>query len=327
MIYIETNSMDPYYNFALEYYLLTEKEMRNDIIFMLWRTNPTLMIGKHQNTLEEINTAYAKEHDIHIVRRITGGGTIYTEAGGWQFSFINPNGSQEIDFSLYTTPIVNALVKMGVDAYANGRNDLMIDGKKFSGNAQCRLNHFVLHHGSLLFDTNIEAMVRAITVDEDKIISKGIKSVKERVCNIRDFLSDDIDVERFKELLVLELLGEDGHVYTLTEEEIKRVHEIATEKFRSWDWNYGKSPNFNLTRAKRFSGGKISFHLFVKKGLIEECEISGDFFENKPLHLLIDQLKGCRYEKETLRKRLKEISADEYFFNITADELTDCMIS
>ncbi|MGL4911849.1 MAG: lipoate--protein ligase family protein, partial [Romboutsia sp.] len=255
MIYVENNFTDPYFNFALEYYLMNEKDLGDDTIFMFWRTNPTVMIGKFQNTIEEINAKYVEENNVNIVRRITGGGTIYTDMNGWQFSFINKNSkSHEIDFGTFIEPIVKALKKQGIDAYFNSRNDLMIDGKKFSGNAQYIRDNKRLHHGSILFDTDVEAIVKSITVAEEKIISKGIKSVRERVANIKDYFKEDIDALEFKEIMLSSLLEDSKMTYRLKEVDINRVEEIANTKFRTWEWNYGNSPKFNITKWKRYEG-------------------------------------------------------------------------
>ncbi len=175
MIYINSNSTCPYFNFALEEYLMTEKDLRDDEIFLLWRTNPTVMIGRYQNTYCEINKKYVKENNINVVRRNSGGGTIYTDMGAWQFTFIEKNYKENgISFGKFTEPIVNALRKENIDAHFNSRNDLLIGKRKFSGNAQYRKDDVMLHHGSILFNTDIKAMVESITVAEDKIIAKGI---------------------------------------------------------------------------------------------------------------------------------------------------------
>ena len=192
MIYIETGSTDVYYNFGLENYFATEKRLP-DTVFLFWRTTPTLMVGKYQNILEEINKPYADAHGIHLVRRMSGGGTIYTDLGGWQFTFIQHKEAGEIEFGQYIAPVIDALREMGVSASFNGRNDLTIDGKKFSGNAQYRLGDCIVHHGSLLFDTDIEQMVASTTVDSYKIISKSIKSVRDRVTNISEHLPVPMD--------------------------------------------------------------------------------------------------------------------------------------
>ena len=201
MIYIETGSTDVYYNFGLENYFTVEKRLP-DTVFLFWRTTPTLMVGKYQNILEEINKPYADAHGIHLVRRMSGGGTIYTDLGGWQFSFIQHREAGEIEFGQYIAPVIGALEEMGVTASFNGRNDLTIDGRKFSGNAQYRLGDCIVHHGSLLFDTDIRQMAEATTPDSYKITSKSIKSVRDRVTNISDHLPQPMDPETFKETMV-----------------------------------------------------------------------------------------------------------------------------
>ena len=206
MVYIDTNSTDVYYNFGCEYYFATEK-IFEDTVFLFWRTTPTLMLGKYQNVAEEINQSFAKENKMNIVRRMSGGGTIYTDLGGWQFTFIDRDRSNVIEFKKYISPIIAALKNFGVDADFNGRNDLCIENKKISGNAQYKLEESIIHHGSLLFDTDIEKMVNATTVDSYKIISKSIKSVRDRVTNISEHIKDgDITAKDFKKAMVNSIL-------------------------------------------------------------------------------------------------------------------------
>ena len=187
MVYIDLESTDVYENFGLEYYLAKEKKLE-DTVFLFWRTTPTLMLGKYQNLAEEVNLPYAREQKMNLVRRMSGGGTIYTDPGGWQFTFIDRYKEEGIEFKKYLSPVLDALAKLSIKAEFNGRNDLCIEGRKFSGNAQYHLGESIVHHGSLLFSTDIEKMVNSTTVDEYKIISKSIQSVRERVCNISDHL-------------------------------------------------------------------------------------------------------------------------------------------
>lgn len=321
MIYVENNSTNPFYNFALEYYLITEKQLPGDVIFLFWRTEPTLMVGKYQNTLEEINVEYAQENQMHVVRRITGGGTIYTDMGGWQFSFITKGTDKQIDFSRYTEPIITALNGIGVAAEFNSRNDLVIAGKKFSGNAQCMLNGHVLHHGSLLFDTNLDQMEKCLNVKEHKIVSKGIKSVRGRVTNISDHTPQHIDSKNFKKYMVESILGSSGGRYELTLDDIDKVNAIADEKFRTWQWNYGASPKFNITKVGQFDGGRVEFKLEVNRGIIEGCHIYGDFFGSDDIELLTKKLIGCKYTIESIRAALNEVK--NAFYNIKTDELLE----
>ena len=298
MLYIKSDSCDANFNFALENYAMNELDIA-DGYFIFWRTEPTLMIGSYQNPYQEINMEYAKANNVNIVRRITGGGTIYTDMNGWQFSFIlkGEKKDKKIDFAKYTKPIIEALASLGVEAYQSGRNDLLIDGKKISGNAQYHDKKVSLHHGSLLFETDIEAMVRALNADDEKIISKGIKSIKQRVTNVADYVNPRITSEQFRDKM-LEYLLRDMQTYTLTDEDIKRVNEIKQNKFDTWEWNMGRTPKFNITESKRFEGGKLEACIFVEKGIIENIEFYGDFFAAKDIDALKEALKGTEYKKE-----------------------------
>lgn len=328
MIYVENDSLNPYFNFALEYYLMNEKDLGDDTIFMFWRTEPTLMIGKFQNTIEEINQKYVEEKNINVVRRITGGGTIYTDMNGWQYSFITKNyNGGGIDFNTFTQPIIDALKSQGIKAYCNGRNDLLIGNKKFSGNAQYIKDNCRLHHGSILFNTNIEEMVKSITVAEEKIISKGIKSVRERVTNVAEhFNNKTVDSLKFRNIMLENLLKKSNGTYKLTETDIKRVNEIAKEKFESWKWNYGASPKFNITKWKRFTGGKVEFNIDVKKGIIDDIKINGDFFGQGDIEEVEKHFCGCKYNKDDIKKNLDKLDIEKYFYKITSEEILECII-
>ena len=320
MIYVETGSTDVYYNFGVEYYLASEKKL-DDTVFMLWRTTPTLMVGKYQNTLEEINRAYAEEHGIQVVRRMSGGGTIYTDLGGWQFTFIEQGDSGDIQFEQYTHPVLEALRALGVPAAFNGRNDLLIDGRKFSGNAQYKLGGCTVHHGSLLFDTDIAQMVASTTVDEYKIISKSIKSVRERVTNISEHLKAPMDAEAFKRHMVKYIMNGSSAVYELTDADRAAARAIADEKFASWQSKYGMNPRFSLTKKGRFAGGKITFCLDVKKGVIAGASVSGDFFAEARAETLADALTGCAFEYDAILNRLKECGYDGAIHAISAADM------
>lgn len=326
MIYIETGSTDPYFNFGLEYYLITEK-MFDEPVFLFWQTAPTLMVGKFQNTLEEINVTYAKEHHLHIVRRMSGGGTIYTDMGGWQFTFIIPGKTEQISFSEYISPVIQALHDMGISkAGFNGRNDLVIDGKKFSGNAQYLYNGFTLHHGSLLFDTNIEQMVQSTTVDPYKIISKGIKSVRERVTNISEHLKSPMDSQEFKIRMVTSIMGgSDYKTYELTEEDRTRICELAQLKFNNWNCIYGKNPRCSLTKTNHFAGGKLEVSLDVSHGIIHTCAIHGDFFGSLDMDALCQALSGVKYEEQAISSAIAPFDIEHGLYQISRSELLSCI--
>ena len=201
-VYIENDSLDVYYNFALEYYLTSEKTFRDKIVFLIWRTTPTVMVGKFQNTYREINRRFVEENDINVVRRMSGGGTIFTDLGGWQFTFIAPAQSDQISFREYTEPVIEVLQSLGVEAYFDGRNDIMADGKKVSGNAQYMRNGFVVHHGSLLYSTDLYMLERSTVSNEEKLQSKGVGSVREHVGNISDYFTEPLSMTEFRDKII-----------------------------------------------------------------------------------------------------------------------------
>ena len=320
MIYIETASADVYYNFGLEYYFAMEKCL-DDTVFLFWRTTPTLMVGKYQNVLEEINKPFADAHGIHIVRRMSGGGTIYTDMGGWQFTFIQHKSDQQIEFHEYIAPVIGALSKMGVDAAFNGRNDLTIGGRKFSGNAQYRLGESIVHHGSLLFDTDIEQMAASTTVDNYKIVSKSIKSVRDRVTNIAEHLPAPMDALAFKDAMVRSIMNGSTRTYTVTAEDDVRIRQLAEERFRDWQCIYGANPTFNIDRSGRFAGGKIQFKIDVRKGVIRAASVYGDFFSTLDAGTISAALIGCRYERGAVLEALREHGIDGAIYRISAEEI------
>ena len=327
MIYVETDSTDVYFNFALEYWLITEKQLPEDRLFLFWRTDPTLMVGKYQNPLEEINIPYAKEHGIHLVRRMSGGGTIYTDLGGWQFTFIAKKDAPRISFQSYILPVVETLRQMGVNADFNGRNDLVIDGRKFSGNAQYMHNGYTLHHGSLLFDTDIEQMVKSTNVDPYKILSKSIKSVRDRVTNISEHLPVPMSGECFRDRMVRGIMGDSDRCYVLKKEEEARVREIAAEKFNNHQAIFGASPKYSIVRTGRYAGGKIEFRLEIVKGRIADIGVFGDFFGTLDTEAFCELLKGCPYGREAVEKRISQSGLDweKEVYRITLQEMLDTL--
>ena len=328
MIYIDTASSDVYYNFGCEYYFAAEKIFK-DTVFLFWRTSPTLMVGKYQNMAEEVNMPYVKAHNINLVRRMSGGGTIYTDMGGWQFTFIDRNTENTIEFQKYIAPVIEALALFGVKAEFNGRNDLCIENKKISGNAQYKLGDSIIHHGSLLFDTYIEGMVNATTVDSYKIISKSIKSVRDRVTNISEHTRDsygrpvNIKPEAFKEAMVNFILkgSGQGSVYEINSNDAARIKQLAAEKFNNWESIYGSNPKFNIERSGRFEGGKMVFKLEVLHGKIESASVFGDFFTTLDAGEISAALKGCAYDKKSVYEALTKHGIAGAIYKISAEDI------
>ena len=326
MIYIETGSTDVCWNFALEEYFAGAKRL-DDTVFLLWRTQPTLMVGKYQNTLNEIRLDYARAHGIQIVRRMSGGGTIYTDMGGWQFTFIDGQADPEvIAFTDYTRPILDALRAMGLDVAFNGRNDILLEGRKISGNAQYKLGGVTVHHGSLLFDTDITRMVESTSVSDEKIISKSIKSVRERVTNISEHLKEPMTALEFKERVVGYVLNRGAREYALTDEDRAAIARLAKEKYASYDWCFGMDPPCTLTRSARLQGGLMEFKLDIRKNVIRSAAIHGDFFASEKADSLGEILTGCPYERGALAQALTQHGFDRAIYGITIDDMVKVLI-
>ncbi|OAS83960.1 MULTISPECIES: lipoate--protein ligase [Metabacillus] len=320
MLFIDNNGItDPRINLAIEEYAV--KYLNPNETYLLFYINePSIIIGKNQNTIEEINTTYVEEQKIHVVRRLSGGGAVYHDKGNLNFSFITKDDGESFhNFKKFTEPVVLALEKLGVKAEMSGRNDIIAgDGRKISGNAQFSTRGRMFSHGTLLFDSEIDSVVSALKVKKDKIESKGIKSIRSRVANIVEYLDEKITIEQFRKLLLLNIFEGVDQIptYVLTEEDWKKINEISKERYQNWDWNYGKSPKFNYQHSHRFPVGQIDVRLEVQKGIIENCKIYGDFFGVGDVDEVEKTLMGTRYEKADLEKALDDLDIQKYFGNI-----------
>lgn len=319
MIYVDTKSNDPYINLATEYYVATKKDF-GEAVFMLWANKPTIVVGKFQNTLEEINFEYVKEKRINVIRRMSGGGTVYHDLGGRQFTFIVRGAGMKISFDEYLKPIVNALGALGIDACMTGRNDLTVGGKKISGNAQYKIGDITVHHGTLLFDSDIEAVVRSTNVDPYKIISKSIKSVRERVTNIKEHLPYDMIVEEFDRHIINAVCPE-GKEYVLTDDDRTEIEKIADEKFRGYENIYGKNPKYQIEKTGRFAGGKVTFLLDIKNDVITSAKLYGDFFAGEDVSKIEALIEGCHYDYQSVLTALKNGIEENTIYFVTLEEL------
>ena len=312
-------STDPFYNQAFEEFVF--ENFAEDDVFYLWQNRPAIVVGCYQNICREVNVHALRRRGVPVVRRMSGGGTIYTDLGGWQFTFIQHRDAGEIQFHEYIAPVIDALREMGVNASFNGRNDLTIDGRKFSGNAQYRLGDSIVHHGSLLFDTDIEQMVASTTVDDYKILSKSIKSVRDRVTNIAEHLPSPMDPHAFKAGMVRHIMNGSTEQYSLTPGDDARIRQLAREKFAAWECIFGADPRFNIERTGRFAGGKMEFKIDVRRGVIQSASVYGDFFSTLDAKTICDALVGSRYERESVRGALLEHGIEGKIYRITVDEM------
>lgn len=273
---------------------------------MLWRSKPSVVVGKHQNALAEINHEFVVKNQIPVARRLSGGGTVFHDPGNVNFTFIRSvKDISEVNFKVFTVPVVAALKKLGVEAYTTGRNDLLIDGKKISGNAEHVHKNRVLHHGTLLFDSHLEALKGALKVDLTKFEDKAVQSNRSEVTNIANYLPNPISVEEFTQFIFAEICGTypDFQVYRPTDEDIAAIEKLQEEKYQTWDWIFGYSPRYRFINTIETSNGKISVSLLVEKGRITEAAFSGEIQEEMAQELT-KALVGCRHNFEEVLESL-----------------------
>lgn len=316
------NETNPAMNLAAEEYALNTMDLSHPHV-MFYINEPSVIIGKHQITHEEVNMPFIEKNNIHIVRRVSGGGAVYHDHGNLNFSFLTKaKDSVFNDYKAFTKPIINALNNLGVPAELTGRNDIVVDGKKISGNAQYRRGDRALCHGTLLFDSNLESVVSALNVKADKIASKSIKSIRSRVTNIRELLKNEMDVMAFKDYLLDHMAQ---NVLTLNEYHFSQsdwdaIAELARTKYESWDWNYGKAPEFNIHHQKRFSYGELDVRIHVKQGVIISIKCSGDFFAEHDIAELESLLVDLPYDRVAIQNTLKDVDLSRYCSGLTLDD-------
>ncbi|WP_028992091.1 lipoate--protein ligase [Thermoanaerobacter thermocopriae] len=325
MLYIYNKNTNPYFNLAAEEYIL--KEFQEEC-FMLWRNEPSIIIGKNQNTLAEINLDYVRQHKIPVVRRLSGGGAVFHDLGNLNFTFIvNEGVSSFSDFKRFTQPIIDVLRKLSINAEFSGRNDITIDGKKISGNAQYYYKNRILHHGTLLFSSSITDLSAALKVRPVKFEDKGVKSVSKRVTNISEHLKEPITIEQFIDLIMNHIREQTGgsEMYEFTQEDIKKIEKLVREKYSTWEWNFGTSPDYKFKNEKKFAGGTVEVNLNVEKGIIKDVKICGDFFGKYDVSEVENLLKGVKHSEEEIKKVLSNIDINDYLANITVDNLIEVM--
>ncbi|SHE33210.1 lipoate-protein ligase A [Thermoanaerobacter uzonensis DSM 18761] len=325
MLYIYNKNTNPYFNLAAEEYVL--KEFQEEC-FMLWRNEPSIIVGKNQNTLAEINLDYVRQNKIPVVRRLSGGGAVFHDLGNLNFTFIvNEDVSSFSDFKRFTQPIIDVLRKLSINAEFSGRNDITIDGKKISGNAQYYYKNRILHHGTLLFSSSITDLSEALKVRPVKFEDKGVKSVSKRVTNISEHLKEPITIEQFIDLIMNYIREQtaESEMYEFTSEDIQKIEKLVREKYSTWEWNFGTSPDYSFKNEKKFTGGTVEVNLNVEKGIIKDIKIYGDFFGKYDVSEVENLLKGVKHSEEEIRKVLSNIDMNDYFTNITVDNLIEVM--
>ena len=314
MLYLESASTDPYYNLALEQ-VVFDGPGQHETCCMLWQNHNTIVVGKHQNTLQEVNMAYVREHDVRVARRLSGGGAVYHDMGNVNFTFIAPHRGVEMDFSAFCRPVAAALAQLGVTAEISGRNDMTIDGKKFSGNSQYIKHGRVMHHGTILYDSDLSVVGLALRVPEDKIISKGLQSVRSRVTNVRPYVKEDLPTSEFLARL-RRALWDMHHMepLELTPEQLERTEHLRKTLYSTWEWNFGASPPCQIVKKRRIEGcGQLEIHMDVEQGAIRTLHFYGDYFSVEEPEELAGLLLGCPLEEKALSRRLEGRDPARYF--------------
>ncbi len=324
--YLDLQTTDPAVNLATEEYVF-DSLPTDRMYLMLWQNDNAIIIGKHQNTLSQINEAFVKDHNIRVVRRLSGGGAVYHDMGNLNFTIIADAQGNSLDFGRFCDMVIAALAKVGICAQRNGRNDMTIDGKKFSGNAQYVKNGRVMHHGTILFDSDTSVLAGALQVDEKKIKAKGVDSVRSRVTNVRPYLPVDMPLSAFRKVLLESILEQfPGTPYPLNPQDLKAIEKLTENRYATWEWNYGHSPACTMEKRRRIEGcGMVEAYLSMEQGRIRQISFRGDFFSHADPAQLSRLLAGCRLEAEDLRHALANTEISRYFMGLDLDTFLEIL--
>ena len=334
MTYVESPSFDPYFNIAMEQHLF-ETIGKDEDIFFLWRNENAIIIGKNQNAETEINKYFVGENGVKVVRRLSGGGAVYHDLGNVNFTFITNHEkhelhekNQSLDMRGFCEKIASFLRSLGADARFGGRNDVTISGRKVSGGAQYVRDGRVMHHGTVLFDSNLDNVGCALKPPAGKLESKGVASVRSRVTNVSEHISEKFGIIEFMDKLKHFILGDDYTEYKLTETDNEVITKLKDEKYSVWEWNFGKSPRFSLRKSRFVPGcGTVEIYYEANNGVIQAVEFFGDYFGSLDTSELAALLVGCRLEEGAVRQALAGVDVGLYFHNITTDGFIKILLS
>ena len=326
MLFVDNqNITDPCHNLALEEFLLRHVQI-DEPLLLFYINEPSVIIGRNQNTLEEVDPEYVKENGIHLVRRLSGGGAVYHDLGNLNFSFITQGQHDLHNFARFTAPVIRVLNTMGLAAELRGRSDIFAAGKKISGNAQYASRGRMFSHGTILFDSNLAELLKAINPRQLQIESKAVQSIRSHVTNIRELLPQDMDIATFKQTLLRGIFATDViPTYDLSAAEWEQVAQITAETYNTWEWNIGRSPKFNVQKTERYAVGKIDLRIDVEKGRIQGLKIYGDFAGQKEVTELESFLIGVRYDRSSLESALADQNLSPYFGVLETETFLDLL--
>lgn len=325
--YLDLTTTDPSYNLAMEQYVF-DCLPRDRMYFMLWQNDNSIIVGKYQNTLSEINLEAVERRGIRVVRRLSGGGAVYHDMGNLNFTFITDAASgTALDMKLFCQPVVRTLAALGVHAEVNGRNDITIDGKKFSGNSQYLRQGRVMHHGTIMLNSDLSVVSEALQVDPTKFQTKGVRSVRSRVTNVADHLDRPVSLPEFRRILLENILRENpGQPYPLTPKDLAAVEKLREERYAAWDWNYGQSPACTVLRRRRVEGcGLVEAYISVDSGLISAIAFRGDFFSAVEPEELAPRFVGRTPDQAGFAAALEGVDVSRYFAGLQNDQLIEIL--
>ncbi len=326
MLYFISSSNNPAFNIATEEYLLKNYE---DDFFFLYINTPALIVGKHQNSLAEINLEKAEEENIPVVRRMSGGGTVFHDEGNLNYCFIKKGDNEKlINFKKYSQPIIDTLQELNIDAKFEGKSDLTIEGKKFSGNASHIFKNKVMQHGTMLFSSDLKRLNQLLKVNPLKFKDRGIRSIRSKVTNISEYLSNSINIETFGQLILQDLKTKfpDAKKFELSAIDIEKIEVLMAKKYNNWEWNYGYSPNYTFEKLSNFSEGSIlEINIKVEKGIIKNFELCGNCLVENQISKFKTKLIGQHHDKNTIYKILTHLDLNLFFIKITDKEILSAL--
>ena len=323
MFLLYNDSTDPAFNLALEEYVLTK--LRKDII-ILWRNNRSVIIGRNQNAVEEIDIDFIERSGITVIRRQSGGGAVFHDLGNINYTVIQPLGKEDFNnYARFTAPICSFLQSLGINAELKGRNDLLIEDMKFCGNAQAVRNGWIMHHGCILYNADFSDLAKALRPHPAKISGKGIRSVRSRVTNVADHMSEPMEAEEFLQKLYYFFLQGDPDMqeYTLTKEDIAEVDELVEKKYSKWEYNFGRSPAYKYQKSAAFPFGVVDVRVSADGAVINDVAIFGDFFGISDISELKAKLIGVRHTRAHIAEALIGINLGDYISGISQEEFLD----
>ncbi|MBN1598733.1 MAG: lipoate--protein ligase [Bacteroidales bacterium] len=319
MLGILNNIKNIYFNLACEEFLL--KQFKDDI-FVIWQSEHSVVVGKHQNTLGEVNSHFLFHENIPVARRLTGGGTVYHGPGNINFSFIvNGERGKLVDFKKFMVPIIDFLNSKDIPALLGQRNEILLHGKKISGNAEHVFKERVLHHGTLLFNADLKILERVLEHRSHKYDDKAVQSVRTEVANIQDHYLKDINIDLFIDEFFNFLIDSyKANIYCFNKSDLEEIKQLSNTKYRQWEWIFGYSPNFKVERQIEYLEQRLNILMKIEKGIITEINCYGNIegVKDKQIELL---LLGSRFDYNKIKNKLKDSGINTKFINLLTSEI------